>query len=158
MRNLFLILLLFPLLLWGENIGAKDENKKPEVDIEQVIEKIDEIEKRIDEMENKLKEIEEKILKINENFNELRKAFRNMQIYIQPQASIKPTEEEWRSIKKGMYKEDVQKTLGSPEEIKKNRDGSEVWYYFGLGRVLFNFNGEVIRIEDDIYTPPTRIR
>ncbi|MCM8803761.1 MAG: outer membrane protein assembly factor BamE [Candidatus Omnitrophica bacterium] len=135
-----------------------EEKIKKEIDIEEVIEKIDEIEKRVDEIDKKIEEIEKKIIKINENFDDIRKTIRNFQIYLQPQATLKPTEEEWKSIKNGMEKEEVEKILGSPEEIKKMRDKTEIWYYFGIGRIIFNQNGKVIRIEEDKYTPATRIR
>lgn len=132
-----------------ENIDK--EKVKKEIDIEQVIEKVDEIERRVDEIEKKIK-------KIDENFNEMRKTMRNFQIYVQPQATIRPTEEEWNSIKRGMEKEEVEGILGTPEEIKKQRDKTEIWYYFGLGRIIFGQNGKVIRIEEDKFTPATRIR
>lgn len=155
----FILFLICGIFVFSEeNIQNKEKTKKVEIDIEQVIEKVDEIEKRIDEIDKKIEEIEKKIKKIDENFNEIRKTMRNFQIYVQPQATVKPTEEEWKSIKNGMEKEEVEKILGSPEEIKKQRDKTEIWYYFGLGKIIFNQNGQVIRIEEDIYTPPTRLR
>jgi septal ring factor EnvC (AmiA/AmiB activator) len=157
MRKILIIFFIGFSIVFCEE-AKKEEVQKSQIDIEPLIEKVDEIEKRIDEIEKKVTEIEKKLKNIDENFNEIRKTIRNFQIYIQPQATIKPTEEEWKSIERGMTKDDVMKILGSPEEIKKQKNQTEIWYYFGSGRIYFNQSGEVIKREDDIYTPPTRIR
>ncbi|MGC8976638.1 MAG: hypothetical protein ACP5OB_03340 [Candidatus Ratteibacteria bacterium] len=154
MKKIFLFIFIFSIFIFSEE---KIKEKK-EIDLEQIIEKIDEIEKRVDDIEKKLEDIGNKIKKIDENFIEMKKTIRNFQIYVQPQATIKPSEEEWSSIKRGMTKDEVSQILGSPEEIKMQRDKTEIWYYFGLGRVIFNQSGEVIKIEEDKYTPKTRIR
>jgi chaperonin cofactor prefoldin len=154
MKKVIIIFLVVILFGFSQNVeiekesqqNKKEETQKTQLDVELVIEKIDEIERRVDEIEKKMKKIEE-------NFNEIRKVIRNFQISTQLQATIKPTEEEWKSIKTGMKKEDVMKILGSPEEIKKLKDQSEIWYYFGVGRIFFNPNGEVVKTEKDIYIP-----
>jgi chromosome segregation ATPase len=157
MRKILIIFLTGFLIVFCEDV-KKEEVQKSQIDIEALIEKVDEIEKRVDEIDKKIIDIEKKLKNIDENFNEIRKTIRNFQIYVQPQATIKPTEEEWKSIERGMTKDDVMKILGSPEEIKKQKNQTEIWYYFGSGRIYFNQSGEVIKREDDIYTPPTRIR
>jgi len=159
MKKLIVIIFLVGFsIIFCEQEFKKEQLEKNNIDMEKAIERVDRIEKRVDEIEKKINEIMKKLKNIEENFNEMRKTMRNLQIYVQPQATIKPTEEEWKSIEKGMTKDDVMKILGSPEEIKKLRNQTEIWYYFGYGRIYFNQFGEVIKIEEDIYTPPTRIR
>jgi len=158
MKKFVFLFLIWSLIVFCLEEVKKDQLGKSQIDIEEVIEKVDEIEKRVDEIEKKIEEIEKKLENIDENLNEMRKIMRNFQIYVQPQATIKPTEKEWKSIERGMIKDEVMKILGSPEEIKMQKNQIEVWYYFGVGRIYFNKLGEVIKVEEDIYTPPTRIR
>ncbi|MCM8772528.1 MAG: outer membrane protein assembly factor BamE [Candidatus Omnitrophica bacterium] len=156
MKKFLFLFLIFTFFLFCED-EVKNEKKK-EFAVEEIIEKLDDVERRVDEIEKKIKTIEESIKNIEGKFNELRKTIRNFQIYVQPQATIKPTSDEWNSIKRGMTKEEVREILGSPEEVKLMRDKTEVWFYFGLGRIIFDINGEVMKIENDILTPSTRIR
>ncbi len=145
------ILILF--LFMSFTIFCQENVKKniPDTDIKTVIEKLDKIEKRVDELEKKLNILDE-------NLKELKKVIRNLQIYTNfPQEAIKVSEEDWKLIRKGMVKEEVERILGNPDVLQKSGDNIDIWIYYKMGRIYLNPDGRVIKIETDKNLSPESI-
>lgn len=138
MKKIFVLMVIMVFCLYGYT-----EEKEMEITLD-ITSRITEIEKRIDKIDADMTKIQEEIKKIKESINQLLKVVRELQIYTQGGASIKPDEEVWKSVKRGMSVEEVEKLLGTPEEIEQLRTGGEVWYYYGLGSISFDRNGIVV--------------
>lgn len=136
-------LLTLSLLCYPEEEAVEEKGE----DISQITTKISEIESNIKKMSDEIKKMKEEMEKINMDIKILYKTVRDLQIYTQGGASIKPDEDEWKSIKRGMSKDDVEEILGTPEEVSLLRGGGEVWYYYGLGSITFNRDGLVVSQE-----------
>ncbi|MCM8761780.1 MAG: hypothetical protein NC929_00470 [Candidatus Omnitrophica bacterium] len=139
-KILLLFVLTVSLYCYGE--GKETEGKPQETT--DITSKLVEMSSRIDKMAAEIKKIQEEIEKIKESVKILSYTIRDLQIYTQSGATIKPDEDAWNSIKRGMTTEDVKDVLGNPEEIEVQRAGGEVWYYYGLGSITFDRNGKVV--------------
>lgn len=120
-------------------------------EIKLLIEKIDKFEKRLNSVEEKIKSIEE-------DLKEIRKTLRNLQIYSRyPEEAIKPAEEYWKSIKKGMDKKEVENLLGLPNVQQEGARNIIIWVYYRLGKIYINPDGKVINIETNKNLAPEDI-
>lgn len=145
MRKIFILIFIFNFLIFAED-KKEDVNKDTTI---LIFEKIDEIEKKIEKIEDEIKKINQEIDKIYLNL-------RNLEIYVKPAATVRPSEEKWNSIEYGMKKEEVEKILGLPEEIKVDRNKNETWFYYGVGYIIFNRYGELIEKVIDKRYPPRK--
>lgn len=136
----------FSFILLSQEKNLDDSTIK-DTSVEYIVKKIEMIEEEIKEMKDEIKDIKE----FNSN---IRKTIRNLQLYVQPASTLPPAEEDWKSIKSGMYKEDVENILGKPEEIEKKRTGEEIWYYYRRGSIKFDRRGKVVYIKDSKDFPP----
>jgi len=139
------IIILFVLLIFSLCCYAEENESEgnPQA-ISEVTSKMLEMDARIDRLSTEVKKMQEEIEKIKESLKLLSNTIRDLQIYTQGEATIKPDEDTWKSIKNGMTIEEVKDILGSPEEVSIPRGGGEIWYYYGLGSITFDGNGRVI--------------
>ncbi|MCM8821001.1 MAG: hypothetical protein NC932_03520 [Candidatus Omnitrophica bacterium] len=142
MRKIIILFIILTVSLYCSTEEKETESKPQE--ITEITSKLVEMDARIGKMSEEIKKMQEEIEKIKESVKLLSYTIRDLQIYTQGGATIKPDEDAWNDIKRGMSVEDVEKLLGTPEEIEVQRTGGEVWYYYGLGSISFDRNGRVI--------------
>ena len=138
MKKIFvslIVVVISSFCVYAEETGKEDIS---------VTSKLAEIEIRIDTLSSEMKKMQDDIEKIQGSIKSLTNSIRDLQIFTQGAASVKPSEDVWKSIKKGMAGEDVKDILGIPDEILMLREGGEVWYYYGLGSITVDRNGRVV--------------
>ena len=144
-----LLIIFFSIFL----IGFCEESIKQitDTDLKFITEKIEKLEKRLNSLEKEVKSIDD-------SMKEIRKTLRNLQIYSRyPEETIRPSEEHWKLIKKGMEKKEVENILGLPDVQQKGARDIETWVYYRLGRIYFNPDGRVINIETNKNLSPEEI-
>ncbi len=140
MKKLIIILFLAVVLSCYAEEKNSIASRNPEV--EALVSKLTKMEDRMDILEKEVEQLRKEVDRLNELTSTLTKTLRALEIATQGGSSLQPDTEVWNSIRKGMTAEDVQELLGSADRVEQAR-GGDVWYYLGMGSIVFDRNDRV---------------
>ncbi len=132
--------------LFCEEKGGKEEVPDVKVLAEKISvfqEKMSKTEEEFNKQQEKVEELTEQVEKLKELTERLTRVLRDLEIYVKRASVLRPDEQTWESVERGMSDQDIDRILGTPEEVTVLRRGGERWYYYGLGSVTFDERGFV---------------
>jgi regulator of replication initiation timing len=84
------------------------------------------IDQKVKELEKKITQLEQRIVKLEETILQLQK---NQAKPVAASANKWKDKANWRLLRKGMNKSDVERILGEPPKVVANVHYGDIWYY-----------------------------